>query len=70
MPSDRFNDLLTNDSKKVIIATNWNADGLITQHIEGLEPLYGRMTKWVMDSRDAGIRKALIDMGWTPPPTP
>lgn len=25
---------------------------------------------WVMDTRQKGIRDALIQMGWTPPPEP
>ena len=68
MPSDRFNDLLTNDSKQIRSVTSWNADGIITQHMEGFDDCVTKMSRWIINTREAGVRKALIEMGWTPPP--
>jgi hypothetical protein len=55
------------DSKMLRVVAAWNTDGDISQHIEGFEPFCDRLTKWILRTRDEGIRKALIEMGWTPP---
>jgi hypothetical protein len=32
-----------------------------------MEGMLTDMTRMIIKTRDAGVRKALIDMGWTPP---
>jgi hypothetical protein len=50
---------------KLSIVTNWNIeDGVISQRMEGM---LTNMTRMIIKTRDEGVRKALIDMGWTPP---
>ncbi|MEI6165946.1 MAG: hypothetical protein WCS52_02015 [bacterium] len=50
------------------LVTSYNIEsGIIAQRLEGVPEYFGTLTSWVCNTRDAGIRKALIDMGWTPP---
>ena len=49
---------------KIKVVTNYNPD-IIEQHIEGFD--FDYKVKEVMKLRDEGVRKALIDLGWTPP---
>lgn len=37
-------------------------------HIETLDQHAQRLSSWVVNTRDKLVRRALIDMGWTPPP--
>lgn len=49
---------------KIKVVTNFNAD-IIEQHIEGLD--FDYKVKEIIRLKDGGVRKALIDLGWTPP---
>jgi hypothetical protein len=55
---------MNDNPHKLSVITNWNTDGIISQHMEGM---LTDMTRMIIKTRDAGVRKALIDMGWTPP---
>ena len=51
--------LITDVSKK---------DGIITQTLQTVfNGLVKEMTRWVCDTREEEIKKALIALGWTPP---
>ena len=59
-------DHLPTNPHKPAIVTNWNIeDGVISQRMEGM---FTDMTRMIIKTRDEGVRKALIEMGWTPPP--
>jgi len=50
------------------LTTRFSMDtGVITQDLLG-PILEGSLTRWVMETHEAGIREALIQLGWTPPP--
>ena len=59
---------ITNElPNNVRLVTSWNDEGIITQHLDGIDPFVERVSKWICNTRDAGIKKALIELGWTPP---
>jgi hypothetical protein len=58
------------DKNEIRIETRWDSAGVIRQRIiddcEGAD-IRSRLFEHVMDTREAQTRKALIDLGWTPP---
>ena len=46
------------------VVTQYNSE-LIEQSIVGFN--FDKLTKQILDLREEGTRKALIDLGWTPP---
>jgi len=43
-------------------------DGIISQELQSIQEGHvERITKWVCDTKEQGIKDALIKMGWTPP---
>jgi hypothetical protein len=57
------------------LKTEVDTDGKITQCLftksflgeSLLNPEMMRFTTWIIDTREKGIREALIKLGWTPP---
>lgn len=52
---------------KYTVGVATSADGILTGQVNcGRESVY----RWVMNTQEELTRKALIDLGWTPPPEP
>lgn len=61
-------DEASRDGKQTItVETKYSPDGLIEQSTFQTG-LMSEVMRKVVDTRDEHIRKALIDLGWTPPP--
>jgi len=50
---------------KYRIDTRVFPDGIIQQDL--IQDHTSMVTRWIMDTREEGIRKSLIRLGWTPP---
>jgi hypothetical protein len=52
-----------------ILKTDWNATGKITQELlQDLgDGIVSVVTNWAVNSREEGIKRALVALGWTPP---
>jgi hypothetical protein len=56
-------------SIKYQLTTEVAPDGVITQTLElEREGIMEHLSRWVVRAQDEGIRQALIQLGWTPPP--
>ena len=43
-------------------------DGKIIQELSNrMGDIENQMTRWIMDTRENGVREALVQLGWTPP---
>lgn len=52
------------EAQKCRVETAVYSDGRIKQTVEW----FGHAQRFVVDTREEGIKKALIELGWTPPP--
>ena len=54
---------------KITVSTTVNNSGVVTTaaHQSGNDGFWGTLGRTIVDTRDAQIRAALIDLGWTPP---
>jgi hypothetical protein len=54
---------------RYVLKTETDKDvGLIRQElISEFNGLTTMFSKWIIKTRDEGVRKALVDLGWTPP---
>lgn len=59
------------DEMKYTIKTSSFENGIIEQELYRKTPTCEeRVMRWVMDTRETGIRDALVKLGWTPPGKP
>jgi hypothetical protein len=59
---------MQNDSIVYQLTTAHNSDGVLSQKlVEETRGMQARLMEWVMDTREQGLRDALVKLGWTPP---
>ena len=49
------------------LKTSHDSCRIIQELYSKQESFEQRLTQWICDTREQGVRDALIDMGWTPP---
>jgi hypothetical protein len=56
---------------KIKVTTTWNKEGEIIHDTfqECLGNPFERITREIISTKEAQTRMALIELGWTPPPT-
>jgi len=54
---------------KYKLETSVSGDGVISQSLlsSDIQDHINEVTRWVCDTREATIKQALINLGWTPP---